>query len=548
MRNTIFFLLSLNISLHAQNTICTTPGSYPDLLSQKANTTGLRTASSSYTVNVFFHIVRNSDGSGGQNVNVINTIMNNLYTAYSSLQIYFNNAGSDEIKNSYYTTNFFNNGDLTIYNSLINQNTKCNSINIYLLDDNSTFVGGLANGIPGTALVVGGTFSPPDGSHSQLIVPSLVVPHEVGHCLGLYHTFETQSFGAELVNESNCSTAGDLVCDTNASNPNYNFHENSQCAWTVSFTDANNQTYNPDPHNIMAYVRPSCLQYFSTGQGIRSRSIIANSDVLAPMLTLIFSGPSLICSNTSTFSITTLPTGFNVQWTSSNPSALQITGGQGTATATFTRQNNINGAATITATVSGGGCGTTLQQNVWVGQPNAPGSLNKNINNPPFCVGSTVIASINAVGGASTYSWVSNNPSMLEVSGSGNYVNLLADAAGTCTFSVTTTNTCGSTSKNYIASLTDCSGGGQMAVTAYPNPASSSMTVSVTDSLASTNSVLLPQPYQLNLYDRFGTSTYSVQSDQHTLQVPVGSLPQGVYYINVLYKDAVLRRQVLIQH
>lgn len=268
----------------------------------------------------------------------------------------------------------------------------------------------------------------------------------------------------------------------------------------------------------------------------------------------IITGPANVCSSGGPYTFTmTSPAGASFSWvlTESPSGILQgPTSGTGNSV-TLTAVSGTSGSATITFTVTGA-CGTNSSLNVplqiWVGHPNSPLSLNKDINNPPFCVGATVIASINPVGGASTYTWVSNNPSMLEVSGSGNYVNLLADAAGTCTFSVTTANACGSTSKNYIASLTDCSGGGQMSVTAYPNPSSSTMTVSVTDSVATSNSVVLPQPYQLNLYDRFGASTYSVQSDQHTLQIPVGSLPQGVYYINVLYKDAVLRRQVFVQH
>lgn len=86
-----------------------------------------------------------------------------------------------------------------------------------------------------------------------------------------------------------------------------------------------------------------------------------------------------------------------------------------------------------------------------------------------------------------------------------------------------------------------------MYMTSYPNPSSTTMTVSVTDSLSKGNEGFLPQPYQLSLFNHFGNTVYSVQSDLRTIQLPVGSLPPGIYYLNVFYKEAVLRKQVVIE-
>ena len=150
-------------------------------------------------------------------------------------------------------------------------------INIYLLpDDHPTWSGGLANGFGnsgGSAFVIGGNISFP-GSGVQNMVPSKVLPHEMGHCLGLYHTFE-ELLCREKVSGSNCSSCGDLVCDTPAESPFYIFAENAACAYTTSTTDEDGATYSPILSNIMNYVRPSCMNAFTNGQGSRMRNAIA---------------------------------------------------------------------------------------------------------------------------------------------------------------------------------------------------------------------------------------------------------------------------------
>ena len=61
------------------------------------------------------------------------------------------------------------------------------------------------------------------------------LPHEVGHFYGLPHTHDQ---GNELVNGSNCATAGDNFCDTPA-DPNLSGVVNSSCVYTGTATDAN---------------------------------------------------------------------------------------------------------------------------------------------------------------------------------------------------------------------------------------------------------------------------------------------------------------------
>jgi hypothetical protein len=81
-----------------------------------------------------------------------------------------------------------------------------------------------------------------------------------------------------------------------------------------------------------------------------------------------------------------------------------------------------------------------------------------------------------------------------------------------------------------------------------PNPASTTLTVQVADSL-STNaqSVTLDQPYQLSISDRFSRKVFSTQSNEKLLEIPLHNLPPDIYYLNLIYKDAVVQKQIVIK-
>ena len=78
--------------------------------------------------------------------------------------------------------------------------------------------------------------------------------HEVGHYLGVYHTFEGGC-------GSNCSTTGDLICDTN-----------QQQSSTSGCPGSKSSCGSPDPiHNYMDYADDSCLWEFTPEQVNRLR-------------------------------------------------------------------------------------------------------------------------------------------------------------------------------------------------------------------------------------------------------------------------------------
>ncbi len=87
--------------------------------------------------------------------------------------------------------------------------------------------------------------------------------HEMGHFFSLLHTFDTAA-GTEFVNESNCATTGDLICDTYADiDP---APVSPLCLWTGTNQDTNGDYYTPIIGNIMSYHPSSCKTPFTIGQ------------------------------------------------------------------------------------------------------------------------------------------------------------------------------------------------------------------------------------------------------------------------------------------
>ena len=102
---------------------------------------------------------------------------------------------------------------------------------------------------------------------------STTLIHEFGHHFNLIHTHGTSNEPGstdELVNGSNCASAGDRVCDTPA-DPLINGSNVSSvnCLYTGNATDALGQFYDPDTSNIMSYSPNTCTDFISDGQFAR---------------------------------------------------------------------------------------------------------------------------------------------------------------------------------------------------------------------------------------------------------------------------------------
>lgn len=220
-----------------------------------------------YYVKIYMHVIRRSNGSGGHSPAAVDQAFSILEDDFSPHNIFFVwDCSIDYINN---TTYYNSNGTLAIFN----MNSHADGIDIYLFPDAPGQMGnGMAQATPSSAFYVSGNFW---NSPFQSLTTSSVTSHEMGHCLGLYHTHSTFC-GTQLVNDPNCNSCGDLICDTPA-DPHLGFNVNQfSCEWQGGGNDPNGVPYNPDETMIMAYTHPSCMSTFSNGQGQRMRNVLGS--------------------------------------------------------------------------------------------------------------------------------------------------------------------------------------------------------------------------------------------------------------------------------
>lgn len=210
-----------------------------------------------YLVRVWFHVFSNNDGSNTAISSAqITSEFQSLLASYAADNICFLFCGIDYTNSTALNTLFNADNDPNgialapfqvpgcinvFYMRKINgNNNACNPPCGY---------GGIAlGGIPGTFFLVA----------TGNIGPGNTIGHEMGHCLGLLHTFET-AYGYENINGSNGSTAADKVADTKADPFAYNgqncFNTNaSGCTYNGNCQDPNGATnFTPPYTNLMSY-------------------------------------------------------------------------------------------------------------------------------------------------------------------------------------------------------------------------------------------------------------------------------------------------------
>lgn len=210
-------------------------------------------------VQVAWHVIHASNGAGNISNDMIVDQIEVLNDAYAPYDIFFTLVSVDYTMNDNWFT------DMNQYESAYKQ-----QLNIDLVHHLNIYSGNMPGGLLGWSYM---PYSWPENHYMHgvcLLYSSLpggtsypynagdTATHEVGHYLGLEHTFL-----------NGCSTNNDYVDDTPQENDGNNIYN-------CNNTDTCPNDPGMDPvHNFMTYSDDACLDEFTTGQGDRMEDMIA---------------------------------------------------------------------------------------------------------------------------------------------------------------------------------------------------------------------------------------------------------------------------------
>jgi len=317
-----FFFAGLHMSLSAQS--CVTSGLTEiehRLAHNQAHYTNQAAERAVQYVPIALHAVRNTDGSDGISEAQLLDMMCILNDKYQDqeIQFYLTNPPVHYIHN----TGINNAPDM--FTSELKAARIPNAINVFVTNNINNQLG------------AAGYYQSPagwDGNDFVVIARNFVYaqnvfPHEIGHFFSLLHPFHgwennpwnesawgnpvptnapsdpsifINPVANEFQNGSNCTIAGDRICDTP---PDYLFAlhpEQTGCAnWSIPVRDPNNTVVDPQENNVMSYFGNCGNHVFTNDQIEAIRIDLMNSperayvrNTFTPNMTSINSVPTLL--------------------------------------------------------------------------------------------------------------------------------------------------------------------------------------------------------------------------------------------------------------
>ncbi len=234
--------------------------------------------------------------------------------------------------------------------------------------------------------------------------------------------------------------------------------------------------------------------------------------------------------------------GATVTWSSSNGN-LTLASGQGSASATFI--NSGNGSCDINASAIVGNDTVALQSyKVWTGKPIINYiSGDQHVEKAGL---KTKYSAITQENPETTYQWRVVSSSGQIISSSGKSAIILFPEDGDYRVEVDAINSCGtSTSELFVAV------GTYEPYSLFPNPASETVTLSLTGEAAENNAVKTTSSffstYEVQLWSEQSGLIKTLHSDQPTLQIPLNGLSKGQYFVHVIIDGKTYKRQLWVK-
>jgi len=285
------------------------------------------------------------------------------------------------------------------------------------------------------------------------------------------------------------------------------------------------------------------LQFATFSQDEINTWVNGHNACLTDVLNVNIGGTDPVCS-TGQFTVVGLPPNSSIiSWSSTNTSALTVTNN-----GVPSRQNNYVGQVDVTANGNYGndGCTFTSTTPIWVGQPSSFTTNPSGVPAVQASLGSWVVIRVYSTPGASISSlnWWTNNSSALDLNiGSGN-CSVECQQTGYNYVYVTSSNVCGTSFARQIPiNVTSGGGGGGQMLNVMPNPSSSYIDIELPFNLEKGKG----EKVEVTIFNDQSFPVYSKTYAQSSFTINTQTLPEGLYYLKVVYKENLYTQQILIK-